>query len=107
MEMAKARCLYNYLVMKTPNVVKGNEKWSRYFFRQFISGLKQMHTNSIAHLDIKIDNILLDIIESEACTGKLELEIKIADFGMSKNGPLDQVDGKCGACYTPPEVLMK
>ena len=38
-----------------------------------VEGLKHIHENKYAHLDIKIDNILLDD----------ELNIKIADFGSS------------------------
>jgi len=39
-----------------------NEKWTRYLFRQFIAGLKKLHEAGIAHLDIKIDNVLVDIV---------------------------------------------
>lgn len=38
-----------------------NEKWTRFFFRQVIHGLSQVHTSGIAHLDMKIDNVLLDV----------------------------------------------
>ena len=103
LEYAKAKCLFHYLVYKEPNIVRGNEKWTRYLFRQFIAGLQQMHSQSIAHLDLKIDNVLLDIVEIDG--GFLELNLKIADFGMSVFGDLQNVTSRHGACYTPPEVL--
>ena len=40
-----------------------------------------MHTHDIAHLDIKIDNVLLDIVEKD--DHHYDLCIKLADFGMS------------------------
>jgi serine/threonine protein kinase len=32
--------------------------------------------------------------------------IKIADFGKSREGPLDKVSSICGAYYRAPEVVM-
>ena len=61
-------------------MVRGNERWVRYLFSQFISGLKKIHDKDIAHLDIKIDNVLLDIVEEN---GIKDLRLKIADFGIS------------------------
>jgi serine/threonine protein kinase len=40
-----------------------------------IEGLEYMHGNGVYHRDIKPENILLNS----------ELELKIADFGFSKN----------------------
>ena len=49
------------------------EKWVRFWFRQIVQGLKHIHSSKHAHLDIKVDNILLDG----------NLNVKIADFGFA------------------------
>ena len=36
-----------------------DEKLVRTYFRQFIEGLGYLHKNSVAHLDIKLENLLL------------------------------------------------
>jgi serine/threonine protein kinase len=48
-----------------PNIVRGSERWSRFYFRQIIKGLQHIHQQGYAYLNIKIDNILLDIKEKE------------------------------------------
>jgi len=47
-----------------------DEKLVRTYFRQFIEGLGYLHKNSVAHLDIKLENLLL----TEQFT------LKISDF---------------------------
>lgn len=58
-----------------------------------------MHSKGFAHLDMKIDNVLLDF--DEECS---KLEIKIADLGM-----VDTDAQKCskpvGYAYGPPEIV--
>jgi len=49
------------------------EKLCRTFFHQLVEGLEYLHRQSIAHLDIKLENLLL----GEDCM------IKIADFDLS------------------------
>jgi serine/threonine protein kinase len=99
---AKAKGLFDYMTKKRPNIVRGSERWSRFFFRQFMSGLQQIHNRGIAHLDIKIDNVLLDIEEKE--NGHLDIVVKIADFGMSEPDS-NEVTTRRGSCYIPPEVF--
>jgi len=50
-----------------------NEKLTRTFFHQLISGLEYLHKNGCAHLDLKLENLLLGN----------DLELKIADFDSS------------------------
>lgn len=57
------------------------EPLARYYFHQFMDGLKSVHDTGLAHRDLKPENILLD--------GNYDL--KIADFGFAapikgKNG---------------------
>jgi 5'-AMP-activated protein kinase catalytic alpha subunit len=74
---------------------------ARMYFKKLMSGLTHLHTNGVYHRDLKPDNIFLDSL----------LELKIADFGMSKN--LSEMLGKltrtrCGTePYMSPELLAK
>lgn len=46
-----------------------------FFFKQVIDGLIYMHNVGIAHMDLKLENIIIDIVNKK---------IKIIDFGHSK-----------------------
>jgi len=46
-----------------------------FFFKQVIDGLIYMHNIGIAHMDLKLENIIIDIVNKK---------IKIIDFGHSK-----------------------
>ena len=109
LDYAIAKSLYHYLTKTgeidgaVNSITRNNERWTRYLFRQFIAGLKKIHEASIAHLDIKIDNVLVDIVDVD---GMWEPRIKIADFGMSQiEIDLHKVTAKHGLVYRAPEIL--
>ena len=58
--------------------MRGSEEWARYLFLQIIAGLKKIHDKNIAHLDINICNILVDI------DANWLPRIKIAGFELSQ-----------------------
>ncbi len=70
MELAEGGDLYDFI--KTgrldPDIVC-------LFFKKIVAGLEYMHGNGVYNRDIKPENILLNS----------NLELKIADFGFSKN----------------------
>ena len=37
-----------------------SENWVRYWFRQMLEGLKHIHSKGYAHLDLKVESILID-----------------------------------------------
>jgi len=74
-----------------------SEKESLKYFQQLINALYYLHSQNIAHRDIKIDNLLLDSNN----------DLKLIDFGLStkyKEGEL--LNQHCGTIvYAAPEVL--
>jgi serine/threonine protein kinase len=49
------------------------EESARYFFKQMINSIEYMNSMKIAHRDLKLENILVDV----------DLTLKIADFGYA------------------------
>lgn len=76
---------------------KLNETTAKFIFKQIVEGLQFIHSQSIVHRDIKLDNILIDLNNT----------IKICDFGVSKlirKG--DVMQDQCGTpAYIAPEIL--
>jgi serine/threonine protein kinase len=77
--------------------VKGSEEWARYLFLQIIAGLKKIHDKNIAHLDINIGNVLVDI------DANWLPRIKIAGFELSKVNH-HKVKTPCGRSNKAPEL---
>lgn len=73
---------------------------ARLFFQQLMSAVHYIHEKGVAHRDVKLENMLLDE----------NLDLKLADFGMSKifAGENSSVlETQCGSeLYMGPELLM-
>jgi len=91
MELAPHGDFFNLLMTKQ---VGFDAKLARTYFHQLIKGLECMHSQSIAHRDLKLENLLL---------GE-DYQLKIADFDIScvTNQPFEQVQGT--EFYRAPEV---
>lgn len=64
----------------------------------FLKSIQYLHDLGIAHLDIKLDNILVDS----------EFNAKLCDFGFSQMQPIGDDDNKMGTLmYAPPELLCE
>ena len=107
LDYAIAKSLFHYLttmgrILETENTISfNNERWARYLFRQFIAGLQKIHEAGIAHLDIKVENVLVDIANVD---GMWQPIIKIADFGMSRSD-IHNISTVYGKSYGAPEIL--
>ena len=93
MEYAAGGDLLKYVRTKGPLP----ETEARGIFRQVVYGMGHVHSRSVLHRDIKLDNILLDQDHS----------VKICDFGVSKiMKKKDVVKEQCGTpAYIAPEVI--
>jgi len=66
--------------------------------RQILQAVAYMHENGVAHRDLKPENLLLSAPNSD--------EIKITDFGLSKDFGAGTLQTSCGTPdYVAPEVL--
>ena len=92
-EYCEGKDLMDYILKKS----KLSEKEALKFFQQLINTLLYLHSQNIAHRDIKIDNMLLD----------KERNLKLVDFGLSTKYSDDELlNQPCGTVvYAAPEVL--
>jgi len=98
MEYVEGGDLLTFLTRRSHNRV--SEGTARRFFAQLLSALEYLHTNNIAHRDLKLENILVD----EHCN-----RVVVIDFGlcghMSKNRPMTVY---CGSpAYAAPELIQR
>jgi len=74
-----------------------DEKLARTLFQQLIEGIEYLHSQKIAHMDLKLENLLL---------GE-DYKLKIADFDLSYMEGDRTFRGKGTRNYRPPEVRNK
>jgi serine/threonine protein kinase len=72
-----------------------SETFLRTFFRDLIEGLEYIHSQNVAHLDLKLENMLV----GEDC------RLKIADFDLSCHIRDNQVKTKGSRCFRAPEMI--
>eukprot|EP00330_Aristerostoma_sp_ATCC50986_P004092 CAMPEP_0114588870 /NCGR_PEP_ID=MMETSP0125-20121206/11470_1 /TAXON_ID=485358 ORGANISM="Aristerostoma sp., Strain ATCC 50986" /NCGR_SAMPLE_ID=MMETSP0125 /ASSEMBLY_ACC=CAM_ASM_000245 /LENGTH=250 /DNA_ID=CAMNT_0001785493 /DNA_START=68 /DNA_END=820 /DNA_ORIENTATION=- len=100
LEFAQYGDFYNLIESE---ILSKDDKLIRTYFQQLIKGLEYLHSNKIAHLDLKLDNILMGN----------DFRLKITDFGSSFNTEKDTQhlgdgtpnyrsnDVKSGTCCDP------
>ncbi|GMI04854.1 hypothetical protein TrLO_g15116 [Triparma laevis f. longispina] len=75
------------------------EHMARFYTAEITLALEELHRNGIVYRDLKPENILLDEIG----------HVKLADFGLAKEGIESTVEGAKSLCGTPeylsPEIL--
>ena len=93
MEYCEGGDIMNYIISRG----RLSENESLKFFHQLINALFYLHSQNIAHRDIKIDNLLLDSNNN----------LKLIDFGLStKYKDNELLNQPCGTIvYAAPEVL--
>ena len=84
---------------KSEDLSKEKEKAYRIILKQIFNAINYLHKNNIAHLDIKLDNILIN----------KNLDIKIIDFGFAIYDPNKSLNNFFGGTpnYMSPEIVLK
>ncbi|KAL6059722.1 Mitogen-activated protein kinase cpk1 [Balamuthia mandrillaris] len=104
MELVEGRDLFDELVKRGRFSERGTAK----IMKQVLSGVQYLHSKGIAHRDLKPENLIAVRNLRDSVTGleHSELEIKILDFGFSKNGGDSTMKTSCGSpLYVAPEIL--
>lgn len=76
--------------------IRFDEKLARSYFHQLIEGLEYLHNSGVAHLDLKLENLLL---------GNSHL-LKIADFDQAQAKNHETIVTKGTVCYRAPEMII-
>jgi len=71
-----------------------SEILTRTIFRQLVDAISYLHSREIAHLDLKVENLLLDE----------NFNLKLIDFDLSQNFGSASVTSKGTPGYRPPEL---
>jgi len=74
-----------------------NEKLIRTYFHQLVEGIEYLHTQGIAHLDLKVENLLMD----KNCA------LKVLDFDQAQDINDSEMISGGTLGYRAPEVLNK
>ena len=84
---------------KSEDLSKEKEKAYKIILRQIFEAIDYLHKNNIAHLDIKLDNILINN----------NLEIKLIDFGFGIYDLKKELNHFFGGTpnYMSPEIVLK
>lgn len=74
-----------------------SEKLARTYFHQLISGLEHMHDQGVAHMDLKLENLMLGY----------NYALKIIDFDLSVNLKSKQTISKGTPDFRAPELMSE
>eukprot|EP00027_Filamoeba_sp_ATCC50430_P010001 CAMPEP_0168551480 /NCGR_PEP_ID=MMETSP0413-20121227/6194_1 /TAXON_ID=136452 /ORGANISM="Filamoeba nolandi, Strain NC-AS-23-1" /LENGTH=283 /DNA_ID=CAMNT_0008582007 /DNA_START=49 /DNA_END=900 /DNA_ORIENTATION=+ len=93
--------LYSYIRHHLDKNIQIKKSFVKGLFSQLVQGLLHCHKSGIAHMDIKLENIMLDD----------KGNAKLIDFGLCEvlNGPNKQFCSRFAGSpdYASPEVLMR
>lgn len=81
--------------LMTSRKMEWNEKLTRTYFRQLIEGMEYLHSQGVAHLDLKLDNLLIG----------QNYTLKIADFDQAYVQGQSVILSKGTESFRAPEVF--
>lgn len=93
MEYAPHGDFFTFISKNYPQI---DEKLARTYFKQLIEGLEYLHTNRVAHLDLKPENLLIDTT----------FNLKIADFDLSYTAGDEKILSRGTRYYRGPEFFQ-
>ncbi|KAK9791856.1 hypothetical protein WJX73_005295 [Symbiochloris irregularis] len=86
------------LLARIRKQVRFPERQAAHIIKQLLGAVAYLHTCGVVHRDIKLENILL--------TSRRSIDVKLADFGLSKCFEHEPLQTMCGSPqYVSPEVL--
>ena len=90
---------YHNKYWKTEDLTKKKEKVYKLILTKIFSAMNYLHKKGIAHLDIKLENILIND----------KLDLKIIDFGFAIYDPKNALNTFFGGTpnYMSPEIVLK
>ncbi len=96
LDLAKKGELFNYILYPKKGF---SESQTRYIFTEILKGVKSIHDNGIIHLDLKIENIMIDEFYN----------VKISDFGFSIDNTNKELINifQGSEKYKAPEIILK
>lgn len=73
------------------------ETQARYLFRQIVDAVAYLHSNRVAHRDLKLENFVVTA----------DGQLRVIDFGLSARvTPQSKLGDMCGSmAYSPPEIV--
>lgn len=89
--------IFMYMKLSTRTPITFNEKSAALVLRQITEALAFLHRRQIAHLDVKLENILINSPE----------DVRLADFGFARvlSNDIPTLITNGSGLYTAPEVL--
>ncbi len=96
LDLGKKGELFNYILYPKKGF---SESQTRYIFTEILKGVKSIHDNGIIHLDLKIENIMIDEFYN----------VKISDFGFSIDNTNKELINifQGSEKYKAPEIILK
>jgi len=85
----------DFFDLVTSDIFDNNDPLMRTYFHQFIEGLEHIHSKGVAHLDIKLENLMLGA----------DYKLKIIDFDQAQMIADKSMTSKGTQGYRPLEVL--
>lgn len=85
--------------VKKLNDNRMSEETCKWFFRQLVTAVSYMHSKDLAHRDLKLENILINMDDRQ---------IKVIDFGFAVETKVDRHESYCGTPhYMDPDIVSK
>lgn len=94
MELAPYGDFFDFVMSQRVHI---DSKLARTYFRQLIEGIEYLHMVGVAHLDLKLDNLLLGN----------NYTLKIGDFDQAFRKGQKTILSKGTVCYRAPELVKR
>ena len=111
MELVEGVTLTDFVAPNGVDIIKIPENVVQIIIKQSLLAVNYLHTNKIAHRDLKLDNLMIEGFNKEE-PKKYDADkfrLKLIDFGLSKFKEAGaNLNTGCGTLdYMPPEILQK